>query len=100
MTLDQLRELVERGDIDTVIVGFTDHYGRLMGKRYGAEMFLDDAAAHEPLRLPRSSARVDRGQGFRAWVLAVASRLRIADASEVVPSAAVKKLRDTSRHSG
>jgi glutamine synthetase len=46
VTLDQLRELVERGDIETVIVGFTDHYGRLMGKRYSAEMFLDDAAAH------------------------------------------------------
>jgi len=46
VTLDQLRELVERGDIETVIVGFTDHYGRLMGKRYSADMFLDDAAAH------------------------------------------------------
>ncbi len=46
MTLDQLRELVERDDIDTVIVAFTDHYGRLMGKRYAADTFLDDAAAH------------------------------------------------------
>jgi glutamine synthetase len=46
VTLDQLRELVERGDIETVIVAFTDHYGRLMGKRYAADMFLDDAAAH------------------------------------------------------
>jgi glutamine synthetase len=46
VTLDQLRELVERGDIETVVVAFTDHYGRLMGKRYAADMFLDDAAAH------------------------------------------------------
>jgi glutamine synthetase len=46
LTLDQLRERVDRGDIDTVIVGFTDHYGRLMGKRYAAEMFVDDTAAH------------------------------------------------------
>lgn len=46
MTLEQLRESVERGEIETVIVAFTDHYGRLMGKRYAAEMFVDDAAAH------------------------------------------------------
>jgi glutamine synthetase len=46
LTLDDLRAGVTRGEFDTVIVGFTDHYGRLMGKRYAAEMFLDDAAAH------------------------------------------------------
>jgi glutamine synthetase len=46
LTLDQLRERVNRGDVDTVIVGFTDHYGRLMGKRYAADMFLEDTAAH------------------------------------------------------
>ena len=46
MTLDQLRELVERGAIETVVVAFADHYGRLMGKRYTADTFLDDAAAH------------------------------------------------------
>jgi glutamine synthetase len=44
--LEQLRELVERNDIETVIVAFTDHYGRLMGKRYAADMFLDAVAAH------------------------------------------------------
>ena len=31
LTVDQLRNLVERGLIETVIVGFTDHYGRLLG---------------------------------------------------------------------
>ena len=46
LTLDQLREAVRRGEIETVIVGFTDHYGRLMGKRYAAEMFVEDTAAH------------------------------------------------------
>jgi glutamine synthetase len=46
VTLDQLRELVEHGDIETVVVAFSDHYGRLMGKRYAADTFLDDAAAH------------------------------------------------------
>jgi glutamine synthetase len=46
LTLDQLRESVDRGDLDTVMVGFTDHYGRLMGKRYAAEMFIEETAAH------------------------------------------------------
>lgn len=46
LTLDQLCESAERGDIETVIVAFTDHYGRLMGKRYAADMFVEDTAAH------------------------------------------------------
>jgi glutamine synthetase len=46
LTLDQLRHLVEGGHIETVIVGFTDHYGRLLGKRHDVEMFLDETAAH------------------------------------------------------
>ncbi len=46
LTLDQLRERVSRGDVETVIVGFTDHYGRLLGKRYAADFFLEEAAAH------------------------------------------------------
>jgi glutamine synthetase len=46
LTLDQLRAEVERGALETVIVGFTDHYGRLMGKRYAADVFIEDTAAH------------------------------------------------------
>jgi glutamine synthetase len=46
LTLAQLRESVSRGDIETVVVAFTDHYGRLMGKRYAADMFVEDTAAH------------------------------------------------------
>ena len=46
LTLDDLRERVERGEIETVVVAFPDHYGRLMGKRYDADMFVDEAAEH------------------------------------------------------
>ena len=46
LTLDQLRERVAKGEIETVIVGFTDHYGRLMGKRYAADLFVEETAAH------------------------------------------------------
>jgi glutamine synthetase len=43
-----LRELARRseaGEIDTVITAFTDHYGRLMGKRFDAGYFLEHVAA-------------------------------------------------------
>jgi glutamine synthetase len=44
MTRDELRALVEKGEVDTVVAGFTDHYGRLMGKRFDAEMFVGEVA--------------------------------------------------------
>src|SRR5436305_6684312 len=43
---EQLRGLVAQGEVETVIVGFTDHYGRLMGKRFDAEMFVQDIGEH------------------------------------------------------
>jgi len=46
LTVEELRALVGKEMIETVIVGFTDHYGRLAGKRYDAEMFLDDTISH------------------------------------------------------
>ncbi len=46
LSLSRLRELVSQNQIETVIVGFTDHYGRLVGKRYDAEMFVAETAEH------------------------------------------------------
>jgi glutamine synthetase len=46
LTLPELAELAENGEIETVILGFTDHYGRMMGKRLDAEFFVEEAAAH------------------------------------------------------
>ncbi len=46
MTPEQLRAAVETGEIDTVVVAFTDLYGRSMGKRFDAEFFLDEAIEH------------------------------------------------------
>jgi glutamine synthetase len=42
LALEDLRGRVSRGEIDTVVAGFTDHYGRLLGKRFDAGMFVDD----------------------------------------------------------
>ena len=44
MKLDELAKLVKDGEIETVLVGFTDHYGRLLGKRFDAEMFVSEIA--------------------------------------------------------
>src|SRR5258706_11983501 len=42
----ELARLAGQGEIETVVVGFTDHYGRLLGKRFDAELFVEEIAAH------------------------------------------------------
>ncbi|MCS7006458.1 MAG: glutamine synthetase family protein [Thermoleophilia bacterium] len=49
LSVEALREQVERGDVDTVIVAFTDMQGRLLGKRLHGEFFCEE---------------VDRGHGI------------------------------------
>jgi glutamine synthetase len=41
LTQAQLGELIERGDIETVLTVFPDMYGRLMGKRITGHFFMD-----------------------------------------------------------
>lgn len=43
LTLDRLRRLVADGEVDTVVMAFTDMQGRLQGKRLHAAYFLDVA---------------------------------------------------------
>ncbi|HUR41860.1 MAG TPA: glutamine synthetase family protein [Verrucomicrobiae bacterium] len=43
LSIEALRRGVRAGAVDTVLVGFTDHYGRLMGKRFDAGFFLEHA---------------------------------------------------------
>jgi len=45
LTFEELRSAVGEGSIDTVVACFPDMQGRLLGKRFQAEYFLD--AAHE-----------------------------------------------------
>jgi glutamine synthetase len=46
LTLEELREEVEHGTIDTVLTCFTDMQGRLEGKRVDGEFFMEDASSH------------------------------------------------------
>lgn len=41
LTLDALRKLVKSGEIDTVLVAGIDMQGRMMGKRFHAQFFVD-----------------------------------------------------------
>lgn len=44
LTQEALARRVSAGEIDTVLLVFTDHYGRFMGKRLDAEFFMEEAA--------------------------------------------------------
>jgi glutamine synthetase len=46
MTLKQLTQQVRSGKIDTVIVALADPFGRLVGKRFRADLFLDSVVKH------------------------------------------------------
>jgi glutamine synthetase len=74
LTLSDLRERAGEGSVDTVVAGFTDHYGRLMGKRIDAEFFVDEVADHGTHAcnyLMTTDAEMDpvRGYRFANWDL-------------------------------
>jgi glutamine synthetase len=46
MTLTQLKKQIRAGQVDTVIVAFPDLFGRLAGKRFCADHFLDSVVRH------------------------------------------------------
>lgn len=46
LSFEQLAKMVENEEIETVILGFTDHYGRFVGKRFDAEFFVEEIHAH------------------------------------------------------
>ena len=46
LTLDELASRVQEGTIERVLVMFTDHIGRFLGKRFDAEFFIEDVAQH------------------------------------------------------
>src|SRR6266850_6766173 len=68
LSIEALRDLVAKGEIETVVVGFTDHYGRLLGKRFDAEVFVDEIAkggAHACDYLLTVDMEMDPVPGYR-----------------------------------
>ena len=45
LSIDQLKNKAAENKINTVIVAFTDHYGRMMGKRFDVDFFLESAVS-------------------------------------------------------
>ena len=43
LTVPELKERIAGESIETVVVAFTDHYGRLIGKRFDADFFVESA---------------------------------------------------------
>ncbi|MDX8053414.1 glutamine synthetase family protein [Lentzea sp. BCCO 10_0798] len=46
LTVEELRDAVDAGEIDTVLVAIVDMQGRLQGKRCAARYFLDEVLGH------------------------------------------------------
>src|ERR1700733_2805408 len=49
LNFEELTKLVEAGDIDTVVVAFTDMQGRLMGKRMEAHFLVEEMEHRNPI---------------------------------------------------
>jgi glutamine synthetase len=45
LSLEELTGSIERGEVDTVVVAFTDMQGRLVGKRLQADYFMEEVGA-------------------------------------------------------
>ena len=46
LSVEDLGDFVHHDQVRTVIVAFTDHFGRLLGKRFEAEIFLKSVCEH------------------------------------------------------
>lgn len=46
LTLDELKQKVVSGEVETILTVFPDLYGRLVGKRITGEFFLENTASH------------------------------------------------------
>ncbi len=46
MNLQSLKAMVKRGEIDTIVAACPDVFGRLVGKRFTGQFFLDHVATH------------------------------------------------------
>jgi glutamine synthetase len=74
LTPDELARLVDTGEVETVVVGFSDHYGRLCGKRFDAEFFIEDVVDHgthgcDYLLTTDMEMEPVPGYGFANWEL-------------------------------
>ena len=68
MSVEQLTQAVEAGSIDTVLACQVDMQGRLMGKRFQAEFFLESAIdeTHSCNYLQATDMEMETVEGYKA----------------------------------
>jgi glutamine synthetase len=68
LTLDELKQAVASGEIDTVVAAQIDMQGRLMGKRFQAEFFVSNAwqETHSCNYLQATDMEMETVQGYKA----------------------------------
>ncbi len=90
MTIEELREAVERGTIDTVLLAITDMQGRLQGKRLTATHFLAEVLEHGAegcnylLAVDVDMATVD-GYAMSSWERGYGDMMMVPDISTLRP---------------
>src|SRR5713226_8273897 len=72
LSLQELGGLVDRGEVETVLAVFPDMYGRLMGKRFTGDYFLEAVAAGamhacDYLLACDMEMEVIPGYGYTSW---------------------------------
>lgn len=94
--LSWLNQKVSASEIDTVLVGFPDHYGRLMGKRFEAEYFLEEVAQHgthgcDYLLTTDMEMEPVQGYRFANWELGYGDFHLVPDLSTLRPATWLEK---------
>jgi glutamine synthetase len=84
LSIDELTQLAAVDEIDTVVAGFTDHYGRLCGKRFDAGFFLEsvvEAGTHGCDYLLTVDMEMEPVPGYRfaSWELGYGDVHLVAD---------------------
>ncbi|MCS7194347.1 MAG: glutamine synthetase family protein [Meiothermus sp.] len=94
--LSWLSQEVNAGRIETVLVAFPDHYGRLMGKRFEAEFFVEHVAEHGTHGcnyLLTTDMEMEPVQGYRFanWELGYGDFHLVPDLSTLRPASWLEK---------
>jgi glutamine synthetase len=90
VTLEELREAVEQGTVDTVLLALTDMQGRLQGKRLTATHFLSEVVEHGAegcnylLAVDVDMATVD-GYDMSSWERGYGDMLMVPDIDTLRP---------------
>jgi glutamine synthetase len=90
VTLDELREAVTRGSVDTVLLAMTDMQGRLQGKRLTATHFLNEVVEHGAescnyLLAVDVDMRTVEGYEMSSWERGYSDMLLVPDLSTLRP---------------